>query len=71
MKRGLIINNIDKMMNEYIRYTFQSSMYETPEFKSFCTKLKNAMLKDITMYYSDLEISDWSKGHFEVSGLND
>ena len=63
------MNNVEKMMNEYIGYTFQSSIYETPEFKSFCTKLKNAMRRDITTYYSVLEISDWSKWHFEVSGF--
>ena len=63
------MNNVEKFLTKYEYHTFQSSISETPEFRTFCAKLKNAMKKDINENYSDLEISSWSKGHFEVSGF--
>ena len=63
------MNNVEKLLTKYEYHTFQSSISETPEFRTFCTKLKNAMKKDISENYPDLEISAWSKGHFEVSGF--
>ena len=63
------MNNVEKLLMKYEYHTFQSSISETPEFKTFCTKLKNAMKNDISENYPDLEISAWSKGHFEVSGF--
>ena len=66
---GSKMNKVEKLLKGYENYSFQSSMYETPEFRTFCTKLKNAMKKDISENYPDLEISAWSKGHFEVSGF--
>ena len=63
------MNNVEKFLTKYEYHTFQSSISETPEFRTFCAKLKNAMKKDISENYPDLEISAWSKGHFEVSGF--
>jgi len=63
------MNALEKMLNKYQGYYFQSACGETPEFKSFCTKLKNAMKKEIKEDYPDLELTVWNKGHFYVSGF--
>ena len=63
------MNALKKMLNGYSGYYFQSSCGETPEFKTFCTKLKNAMRKEIREDFPDLELAAWSKGHFDVSGF--
>lgn len=63
------MNNVGKLLESYDGYRFESSMYETPEFRNFCTKLKKAMRKDIKENYPNLELSAWSKGAFEVSGF--
>ena len=63
------MNNVEKLLEKYEDYTFESSASETPEFRTFCTKLKNAMKKYIKASFSNLEISVWSKGHFYVSGF--
>lgn len=63
------MNALKKMLSKYAGYSFRSSCAETPEWKSFCTKLKNAMKKEISEEYPDLELAAWSKGHFDVSGF--
>ena len=65
----LEMNNVEKLLKSYDGYCFESSMYETPEFRNFCTRLKKAMRKDVRENYPNLELSAWSKGHFEVSGF--
>jgi len=63
------MNALKKMLNGYSGHQFQSSCGETPEFKTFCTKLKNAMRKEIREDFPDLDLTVWSKGHFDVSGF--
>lgn len=63
------MNNVEKLAASYAAYTFQTSAVETPEFKTFCTKLKNAMQRDIKENFPNLKVSVWLKGHFEVSGF--
>lgn len=63
------MNSLKKMLSKYAGYRFQSSCSETPEFKSFCMKLKNAMEKAIREEYPDLELATWVKGHFYASGV--
>ena len=63
------MNNVENLLANYEYYTFESSIDETPEFKTFCAKLKKAMQTDIKKCFPNLEILVWSKGHFEVSGF--
>lgn len=64
------MHNVEKLLTKYQYYIFQSSAYETPEFKTFCTKLKNATQQDIKECFPNLEFSVWSKGHFDVRCRN-
>ena len=63
------MNNVEKLLLKYANYEFQEPAYGTSEFKNFCTKLKNAMRRDINKNFPNLEISVWTKGYFEVSGF--
>ena len=63
------MNNVEKLLKTYENYKFQSNTYETPEFRTFCTKLKNAMNKDIKESYPDLEVKVWSRMHFDIAGF--
>ena len=53
-------------MKNYLTYTFESSCYKTPEFKSFARKYKNAIKKALG---PDYEIIDWLTGHFFTSAF--
>lgn len=63
------MNSLKKMLSKYAGYSFQSACGETLEWKSFCTKLKNALKKEISEEYPELELVAWSKGHFYVAGF--
>ncbi len=46
---------------------FESSCFETNEFKSFASALKRALSKDAKE--NGIEVLNFSKGHFQVSGF--
>ena len=56
-----------KLYKEYVNFHFESSCCETPEFKSFATKLKRRLSKAVQEEH--LELAKFSKGHFECSGF--
>ena len=56
-----------KLYKEYDGILMESSAYETEEFKSFARKAKNRLKKEVQS--AGLELADWTKGHFEVSGF--
>ena len=63
------MNALEKYLGDFADVHFESSAYETPQFKSFCTGLKNAIKQEIRVNYPDLELTKWNKMHFEVSGF--
>ena len=63
------MNALEKYLSDFADVHFKSSAYETPQFKSFCTGLRNAIKQEIRVNYPDLELTQWNKMHFEVSGF--
>ena len=57
---------MEKLYKEY-NYYMESSTCETAEFKSFARKFKSRIKKAFTQ--NNLELVNFSKGHFEVSGF--
>lgn len=60
-------NKIKKLRKAYENHKFESSMYTTPEFKSFATKYRN-VLKAIAER-ANVELVKFSAGHFDLYGF--
>jgi hypothetical protein len=50
-----------------LEQAFESDAIVTPEFKSFATKFRNALKKELSA--AGAELVSFSRGHFDISGL--
>ena len=58
---------LHKLVMKYVGEEFESSIGETPQFKSFAMEFKKALKADAKE--AGLEIVDFSKGHFYCSAF--
>ena len=61
--------SFENYLNGFANTVFESAAYETPQFTSFCSGLKNVIKRELRDKYPDLELTKWNKMHFEVSGF--
>lgn len=59
--------NLESFLKKHEQISFESSCFETPQFKTFAAGLKRALKADLKN--SSLELADFSKGHFYVCGF--
>lgn len=58
---------LNKIYKDYLDYEFESSSGLTPEFAAFSRSIKSALKKDCESV--GLELTKFSRGHFEVTGF--
>jgi hypothetical protein len=58
---------MERLAKEYKNVLFESSCYETEQFKSFVRKAKGQLKKGLTE--EGLTLTKFNKGHFEISGF--
>lgn len=61
------MNSMENFVKKYKGVSFESSAFETPEFKKFASFFSRALKADAKE--SPFEIVRISKGHFEISGF--
>lgn len=61
------MSSLENFVKKYKNVLFESSAFETPEFKKFASSFCRALRKDVKE--GDFEIVNISKGHFEISGF--
>lgn len=61
------MSSVENLVKKYKNVSFESSSFETPEFKKFASSFSRALKKDAKE--GVFEIVNISKGHFEVSGF--
>lgn len=54
-------------VEKFKNVAFESSCYETPEFKAFFNGFKKSLKAELAG--SGMELAEISKGHFEISGF--
>lgn len=61
------MSSLGNFAKKYAGTYFESSCFETPQFKAFAASFKRALKKDAKE--SAFEVVDFSKGHFELDGF--
>ena len=61
------MSSLENFIKKYKNERFESSSFETPEFKKFASSFSRALKKDAKE--GAFEIVNISKGHFEISGF--
>ena len=61
------MKKLEKIYKEFAGKEFEDSCFTTPDFASFSRKFKNALKKDAEE--AGLELSSYSRGHFEISAF--
>ena len=61
------MSNLGNYVEKFSHAVFESSCYETPEFKKFYNGFKKALKADLVG--SGIELANISKGHFYISGF--
>lgn len=61
------MSSMENFVKKYKNMVFESSSFETPQFKKFASSFSRALKKDAKE--GTFEIVNISKGHFEISGF--
>lgn len=61
------MSSLGNYVEKFSHVAFESSCYETPEFKKFYNGFKKSLKADLVG--SGIELANISKGHFYISGF--